>query len=147
VDDLAVTGIVGQFRDWQTLGVHRPITCGFPTTRPALPGCWISIRSCATPWSGSTRSTASWATRRVEQVHRLLAVREGPLVLLGTLRTDREAALRGTRGWGLRDRRAHRVALKRRPPRAELEREHERARKLDDPWITAPAAAPAGQDR
>lgn len=72
----------------------------------------------------------------LEQIRRLLALAEGPTVLLGTLRTDREAVLRGSAGWDLLDRRAHLVAMKRRPPRVELNRELARARDLDDPWIT-----------
>jgi hypothetical protein len=215
VDDLAVTGLVGRFRDWDALGVHRPITrlgsgndlsgrvaAGeLPTyvlretdldpdpasglratlaaaaagTGPAARLVVITGESSA----GKTRAAAEamhahlgawrlliphgaaslsrlldqhpplrhtvvWLDEidRIlgdpsggEQVRRLLAVRDGPLVLLGTLRTDREDALRATPGWELLDRRALRIPLKRRPPRAELERELERALGLDDPWI------------
>lgn len=74
-------------------------------------------------------------TSGTEQIRRLLALPAGPTVLLGTVRTDREAALRGSAGWDVLDRRAHRIALKRRPSRAELDRELARARELDDPWI------------
>ena len=71
----------------------------------------------------------------VTQVRRLLATTGGPTLLLATLRTDREDALRGSAGWDLLDRRAHRVVLHRRPHRDQFERELARARKLADPWI------------
>jgi hypothetical protein len=215
VGDLAVTGLVGQFRDWDALGVHRPITrlgsgndlsgrvaagelpayvlretdldpdpvTGLRATlAEAAAGTGPPVRLVVITGessAGKTRAaveamhahlgawrlliphgaaslarlldqhpplqhTVVWLDEidrilgdhgGVEQVRRLLTVRDGPLVLLGTLRTDREAALRATPGWELLDRRAHRVPLKRRPPRAELERELERARELDDPWI------------
>jgi hypothetical protein len=63
----------------------------------------------------------------VEALEELLAVPDGPVVLLATLRTDVEQALRGTAGWRLLDRAEHRIHLHRHPPhedelRAELER-------------------------
>lgn len=71
----------------------------------------------------------------VEQVDRLLDLPGGPIVLLATLRTDAEASLRGKPAWRLLTRRAHRIILHRRPPRAGLDRELARARQIDDPWI------------
>ena len=69
-------------------------------------------------------------------VRRLLGNLDGPTILLGTVRTDREEVLRGTPGWDLLDRQADRIVLRRRPPGPEFEGELARARQLDgDPWI------------
>jgi hypothetical protein len=214
LEDVALVGTMPGFRDWDALGVHRPITQlssgkdlaervttgelpayvlretdldGNPATglraglRAAAAGLepvvrWIVI----TGESSAGKSRAGVEAMRAELVgwrllipysadslcalldqhprlahtvvwldeidtmlaepagvaglRRLLAVTEGPMVVLSTLRTDRETAL-GRPGWDLLDRRAHRITLHRRPPRAELDRELARARKLDDPWI------------
>lgn len=67
-----------------------------------------------------------------ELLERLLAAPSGPIVLLGTIRTDVDESLRGTSGWRLLDRRAARIHLPRRFNDAELNA----ARELDvDPWI------------
>ena len=74
------------------------------------------------------------------QIRRLLAAPSGPIVLMATLRADREEALRGTAEWSLLDRRAERFLIRRRPHRNEFERELVRARELSDPWIVEAVA-------
>jgi hypothetical protein len=64
----------------------------------------------------------------VAQLRRLLALEQGPVVLLGTLRTDRESALRGTAAGKLLSSHARRITLKRRPLGAELAAEQARLR-------------------
>ena len=216
LEDAAVTGIVHDFQDWETLGIHRPITrlssgadlseraaAGeLPTYVPretdldpdASTGLRATLAAAAAgtrpvarlvvvvgeSLAGKTRSaveamrteSSSWRLlipysaaslarlldqrpslahtvvwldeidqylhelASVEQIRRLLAIRAGPVVLLGTLRTDREKALRSSAGWELLDRRAQRIPLKRRPPRGEFDRELARAREfVEDPWI------------
>ncbi|WP_219413785.1 hypothetical protein [Pseudonocardia nigra] len=71
----------------------------------------------------------------VERLNRLLDLPTGPIVLLATLSSDAEEALRDTAGWWLLQRAAHRIMLQRRPPRDDFERELARGRSLDDPWI------------
>jgi hypothetical protein len=74
-----------------------------------------------------------------EALQRLLDLPVGPVVLLATLRSDAEYALRGTAGWRLLDRADHRILLHRRPPAGELRAELDRAGDLvaeqDDPWL------------
>ncbi len=75
----------------------------------------------------------------VAALHRLLDLPAGPVVLLATLRTDAEFALRDSPGWQLLDRADHRITLHRRSPDRDVrERELARARDLadaGDPWL------------
>jgi hypothetical protein len=69
----------------------------------------------------------------VAALHRLLDLPAGPVVLLATLRTDAERALRDTPGWRLLDRADHRINLHRRTPDPDArQRELARAHKLAD---------------
>lgn len=77
-------------------------------------------------------------------LHRLLDLPTGPVVLLATLRTDAELALRGSPGWQLLDRADHRITLYRRSPDpAARQRELARAREFadtGDPWLREASA-------
>ncbi|MBG0568662.1 hypothetical protein [Actinoplanes aureus] len=75
-------------------------------------------------------------SRGAEVLERLLDLPSGPTIVLATLRTDAEDALRGTAaGRRLRYPAVRRITLHRRPPAGELAAELDRARRLDDPWI------------
>ena len=208
--------IVGDFTDWETLGVHRPITRlrdgkdlarrlaeeGLPSyvlrevdlspdgIRPTLVAISQQQRSRLVLISGDSaagktraaveamravlptwrlllphsasdlkgvldqhpdlRHSVVWLDEiqsilleqdGVSQIRRLLVSTQGPTVLLGTVRTDREVVLKGTAGWDLLDRRAIRITLRRRPPGGAFERELTRARNLADPWIAEALSA------
>jgi hypothetical protein len=66
----------------------------------------------------------------IAEMERLLALAEGPTVLLGTLSDDQRDSLRGG-AWVLLDQRARWVRLTRELTNSELARANE----LDDPWI------------
>jgi hypothetical protein len=77
-------------------------------------------------------------TEGVEQLDRVLDLRDGPTVVLATLRTDAENALRGGAGWRRLDREGdvcRRITLYRRPIPDHHEVELGRARALRDPWL------------
>lgn len=85
------------------------------------------------PTDSRSTSTSVWVSRQVvvwlddvqdllvqdrfvEQLDRLLDLSRGPTVVLATLRTDAEYALRGTAAWRRLDRDAERITFLRRGP-------------------------------